>query len=150
MKKKVIGRGLIAALIAIAIILGVQYGTAWHTYRTALDFPEAAQASVVVSVLYSDQGQSVKLDESQREVLFAQLKEEASFGGVDNQQDTDQAPITKEERVYSISIASKESFTLIMASKDPEQNCITGRDTVVKLKELPKTVALLDSYCKTK
>ena len=51
MKKKVVGRGLIAALIAIAIILGVQYGTAWHTYRTALDFPEAAQASVVVSVL---------------------------------------------------------------------------------------------------
>ena len=48
MKKKVVGRGLIAALIAIAIILGVQYGTAWHTYRTALDFPEAAQASVVV------------------------------------------------------------------------------------------------------
>lgn len=45
MKKKVVGRGLIAALIAIAIILGVQYGTAWHTYRTALDFPEAAQAS---------------------------------------------------------------------------------------------------------
>ena len=63
MKKTVVGRGLIAALIAIAIILGVQYGTAWHTYRTALDFPEAAQASVVVSVLYSDQGQSVKLDE---------------------------------------------------------------------------------------
>ena len=45
---------------------------------------------------------------------------------------------TQEERVYSISIASKESFTLIMASKDSEQNCITGRDTVVKLKELPK------------
>ena len=36
-----------------------------------------------------------------------------------------------------------------MASKDSERNCITGRDTVVKLKELPKTVALLDSYCKT-
>ena len=138
MKKKVVGRGLIAALIAIAIILGVQYGTAWHTYRTALDFPEAAQASVVVSVLYSDQGQSVKLDERQREVLFAQLKEEASFGGVDNQQDSDTST-TQEARVYSISIASKDS----------EQNCITGRDTVVKLKELPKTVALLDSYCKT-
>ena len=146
MKKKVVGRGLIAALIAIAIILGVQYGTAWHTYRTALDFPEAAQASVVVSVLYSDQGQSVKLDERQREALFAQLKEEASFGGVDNQQDSD----TQEARVYSISIASKDSFALIMASKDSEQNCITGRDTVVKLKKLPKTVALLDSYCKTK
>ena len=89
MKKKVVGRGLIAALIAIAIILGVQYGTAWHTYRTAMDFPEAAEASVVVSVLYSDQGQSVKLDESQREALFAQLKEEAAFGGVDNQQDNE-------------------------------------------------------------
>ena len=139
MKKKVVGRGLIAALIAIAIILGVQYGTAWHTYRTALDFPEAAQASVVVSVLSSDQGQSVKLDERQREALFAQLKEEASFGGVDNQQDSDTST-TQEARVYSISIASKDS----------EQNCITGRDTVVKLKKLPKTVALLDSYCKTK
>lgn len=148
MKKKVVGRGLIAALIAIAIILGVQYGTAWHTYRTALDFPEAAQASVVVSVLYSDQGQSVKLGE-QREALFAQLKEEASFGGVDNQQDSDTST-TQEARVYSISIASKDSFALIMASKDSEQNCITGRDTVVKLKKLPKTVALLDSYCKTK
>ena len=148
MKKKVVGRGLIAALIAIAIILGVQYGTAWHTYRPALDFPEAAQASVVVSVLYSDQGQSVKLDERQREALFAQLKEEASFGGVDNQQDSDTST-TQEARVYSISIASKDSFALIMASKDSEQNCITGRDTVVKLKKLPKTVALLDSYCKT-
>lgn len=103
----------------------------------------------MVSVLYSDQGESVKLDESQREALFAQLKEEASFGGVDNQQDSDTST-TQEARVYSISIASKESFTLIMASKDSEQNCITGRDTVVKLKELPKTVALLDSYCKTK
>ena len=104
---------------------------------------------MVVSVLYSDQGQSVKLDERQREALFAQLKEEASFGGVDNQQDSDTST-TQEARVYSISIASKDSFALIMASKDSEQNCITGRDTVVKLKKLPKTVALLDSYCKTK
>lgn len=148
MKKKVVGRGLLAALITIAILLGVQYGMAWHTYRTALDFPEAAEASVVVSVLYSDQGQSVKLDETQREALFAQLKEEAAFGGVDNQQDSDTS-VAPEERVYSISIAAKDSFTLIMASKNPEQNCITGRDTVVKLKELPQTVALLDSYCKT-
>ena len=62
---------------------------------------------------------------------------------------SDQAPNTQEDHVCSISIASKESFTLIMASKDSEQNCITGRETVVKLKELPQTVALLDSYCKT-
>ena len=61
-------------------------------------------------MLYSDQGQSVKLDERQREVLFAQLKEEASFGGVDNQQDTDTS-ITQEARVYSISIASKDYRT---------------------------------------
>lgn len=149
MKKKVVGRGLIAALIAIAIILGVQYGTAWHTYRTALDFPEAAQASVVVSVLYSDQGQSVKLDERQREALFAQLKEEASFGGVDNQQDSDTSTSPGSARLQHQYCLQRFLCPHHGVQRfGAELHHRTGHRG--EAEEAAKTVALLDSYCKTK
>ena len=50
------------------------------------------------------------------------------------------------DSAYSVSIAAGDYYHIFIVAEQDEQNCLYGDSFVIKLKELPGVVSLLDGY----
>ena len=51
-----------------------------------------------------------------------------------------------EDHAYSVSIAAGDYYHIFIVAEQDDQNCLYGDSFVIKLKELPGVVSLLDGY----
>ena len=130
MKKRMGAIALCVIVGVIILVVLVEQFRAWQDCQSALDFPAANHTEVMVRSYQTSQ--SKVLTETETRSLLDSLREQARFAGIGSQ-----SAITAEDHAYSVSI--------IVAEQD-DQNCLYGDSFVIKLKELPGVVSLLDGY----
>ena len=128
-----------AAAVITASVLGVEHIQAWREYCAALDFPAANHTEVMVRSYQPSQ--SKVLTETETRSLLDSLREQARFAGIGSQ-----SAITAEDHAYSVSIAAGDYYHIFIVAEQDDQNCLYGDSFVIKLKELPGVVSLLDGY----
>lgn len=137
------GKKVLLVLGAVAVItasvLGVEHIQAWREYCAALDVPATGQVEVTVTNYRT--GQHRNLIETETRSLLDSLREQARFAGIGSQ-----SAITAEDHAYSVSIAAGDYYHIFIVAEQDDQNCLYGDSFVIKLKELPGVVSLLDGY----
>ena len=130
MKKRMGAIALCVIVGVIILVVLVEQFRAWQDCQSALDFPAANHTEVMVRSYQTSQ--SKVLTETETRSLLDSLREQARFAGIGSQ-----SAITAEDHAYSV--------IFIVAEQD-DQNCLYGDSFVIKLKELPGVVSLLDGY----
>ena len=128
-----------AAAVITASVLGVEHIQAWQDCQSALDFPAANHTEVMVRSYQTSQ--SKVLTETETRSLLDSLREQARFAGIGSQ-----SAITAEDHAYSVRIAAGDYYHIFIVAEQDDQNCLYGDSFVIKLKELPGVVSLLDGY----
>lgn len=134
---------IICLIVAISVlIISLEHLIAWQDYRAILDFPAAEQVEVTVRD-YQAGGEAVTLNQAQTRELLGSLQAESTFAGIGSEAD---GPITPEDHAYDVSISSNHSHHIFLLAENANLNRVYGDSFVIRLGDMPETVALLQQY----
>lgn len=125
---------IIIIILFVLYFLNYSYGK--FLWKNALHFPDSKSAVVTVKS-YADNGNSVELDEEEKDILFGLIKEEAQFEGYSSQRAI--SPIIQEDDIFSVTIVGDKYFSLLYLAKESEKTVLCVKDRYIKLREMRQT-----------